>query len=140
MAFQEMNEAHFAAALAAAAAASPPPCQAQAVAYDPGTRMVRITLTPLCTLSFHRDLFTEWCDSSDAQLAAIRLSARHDAIMLDDHDVQIDLAGVLRDQLPKSFLSFLLAQRGGSATSPAKAQAARRNGALGGRPRKTVAA
>ena len=99
-----------------------------------------LTVSDRCTLSLRRDLFTEWADVSDDHFATIRLSALQDAVMLEDHDVQISIAGLLRDALPPSFLSFALAQRGGAATSPAKAKAAQRNGALGGRPRKTVAA
>ena len=49
-------------------------------------------------------------------------------------------AGVLRSlpqrEVEASLAASVIGERGGSATSPAKAESSRRNGLLGGRPRK----
>jgi hypothetical protein len=49
-------------------------------------------------------------------------------------DVQLSVSGLLVDALGAATLAKELARRGGQSTSDAKADAARRNGAKGGRP------
>ncbi len=82
-----------------------------------------------------RGWMEEFRDLSKTDMKKIRLNNVRDSIEIDhlDHlDIQISAAGLLRDAV---FGDDPYA-RAGSVRSPAKARAARRNGAKGGRPRK----
>jgi hypothetical protein len=53
-------------------------------------------------------------------------------------DVDLGVPGLIAASFPGSFAARQLGRRGGSATSAAKADAARANGAKGGRPRRAA--
>jgi hypothetical protein len=53
-------------------------------------------------------------------------------------DMDLSVPGLIAASFPKSFAARQLGKRGGSATSDAKAEAARANGAKGGRPRRAA--
>ncbi len=74
----------------------------------------------------------EFRELSRADMKKVRLNAVRDAIELEDLDIQISAMGLLRDAV---FGGDPYA-RAGRVSSPAKARAARRNGARGGRPKK----
>jgi hypothetical protein len=61
------------------------------------------------------------------------------AIEWEDLDVQVTLAGLMAGVFGTKRYMAELARRAGQSRSPAKAAAARTNGAKGGRPRKTGA-
>ena len=69
-------------------------------------------------------------------LETLRLGFFREAIELPDRDIQISAMGLLRDAV----LGEDPYARAGRVKSPAKARAARRNGAKGGRPKKKVRA
>ena len=67
-----------------------------------------------------------------ATMKKIYLNKWRDAFHIDEHDIQISALGLLRHAV----MGEDPYAKAGSATSPAKARAARRNGARGGRPKK----
>lgn len=74
-------------------------------------------------------------DVTGEDLAQVTLSPSGDGLHWDALDVQLSVPGLLLDALGAGSLAQELARRGGRSTSEAKADAARRNGAKGGRPR-----
>gem|GEM_PF-3698648 len=69
---------------------------------------------------------------SKSGMKKIYLDKFREMFMIDDHDVQISAMGLLRHAV----MGDDPYARAGRATSVAKTRAARRNGALGGRPKK----
>ena len=61
-----------------------------------------------------------------------------DGLIFDDADIAINVPGLLRELFADAFAGAL-GKRGGRARTAAKADAARKNGSKGGRPRKTAA-
>jgi hypothetical protein len=74
----------------------------------------------------------EFRELSRAQMKKVRLGKFRDAVEIDELDIHISAMGLLRDAV---FGDDPYA-RAGRVSSPAKARAARRNGARGGRPKK----
>lgn len=110
--------------------------QADGVRYDRDHDVVVIKLSDKASVEVERAAIPEWSSLSMDDMQEIRLSAVRDAIAVGSYDVHVSIEGLLRDVLPVAFLSRAFAQRGGTATSDAKAAAVRSNGARGGRPRK----
>ena len=77
----------------------------------------------------------EMRDLPKSALKRLRLDFVRQAIEVPGHDIDTSAMGLLRDAI---FGEDPYA-RAGRASSPAKARAARRNGAKGGRPRKKAA-
>lgn len=113
---------------------------AEAVRYDRDADAIQIALTDTTTISVKRTAIPEWASLSPDAMGEVRLSAVGDAIAVEGYDVQVGITGLLKGILPEIFFRVAFAQRGGAATSPAKAKAARANGTLGGRPKKVAVA
>ena len=140
MAYRPISKEQYDAAVSAAEKRSSRVFAAQAVSYNPASDQVEIALTDTLTAAVARLALTEWQDVPKQQFETIRLSAIGDALALGSHDVQIDLLGLMIEEIPDVVVATAMAKRAGSRTSEAKAVAARANGALGGRPKKTVVA
>ena len=84
------------------------------------------------TVIIPRPWMEEFRDLSRADMKKVRLNNVRSAIEIDHLDIQISAMGLLRDAV---FGDDPYA-RAGRIKSPAKARAARRNGAMGGRPKK----
>jgi|HubBroStandDraft_1064217.scaffolds.fasta_scaffold120907_3 hypothetical protein len=78
----------------------------------------------------------ELAGASDSELSHVRAGFGGRAIVLENRDVDISIAGLLRDLVGLSVSAAALGQKGGSASSPAKTAAVRENGKRGGRPRR----
>lgn len=113
--------------------------RAESVRYDSGNGVVEIKLSNAVTVAVARSAITEWAQVPEKEMHEVRLSPLREAIAVPTHDVEIGVEGLLRDILPDDLFRRAFAHRGGSTKSQAKAEAARANGALGGR-RKVVAA
>lgn len=74
-----------------------------------------------------------------AQLAAVEVSTGGGALRWDALDADLSVPGLLLDSVGRVQRLRELGRLAGQVTSPAKAAAARRNGAKGGRPRKVGA-
>ncbi|MGI8546795.1 MAG: DUF2442 domain-containing protein [Gemmatimonadaceae bacterium] len=73
------------------------------------------------------------------ELAKVELSPGGDGLRWEAEDIDLSVPGLLMAALPRPQRARELARMAGQAQSPAKAAAARRNGAKGGRPRKAKA-
>lgn len=102
------------------------------LAYSLRLDSLKITMPSGAAVVIPRMWMHEFRNLTKAAMKKVRLNGVRDAIELDDHDIQISVMGLLRDAV---FGDDPYA-RAGRVSSPAKARAARRNGARGGRPKK----
>lgn len=79
------------------------------------------------------------CDHSLAVLKNPRVTAGGDGIIFDEADLALNLPILLAPFVPLEIARSRVAAESGSACTEKKAQAARANGAKGGRPRKVEA-
>lgn len=107
--------------------------------YDRATGRVTIDLTNGCVYAFPAQLVQDLNGATDDQLADVEVDGLgfnlHWPTLDADLYVPALVSGVFGT---RAWMMKELARRAGQATSPAKAAAARTNGAKGGRPRKVV--
>jgi hypothetical protein len=113
--------------------------RASAARYDPSTGRVTIDLANSCAYSFPARLVDELQGAGDDQLTAIEV----DGLGLNLHwpalDVDLFVPALIDGVFgTRAWMNRELARRAGAVKSPAKAAAARANGAKGGRPRKAA--
>ena len=111
--------------------------RARSARYDPDTGRVVVELVNGCTYIFPAELAQELHGAGHEDLAEVVVDAMgfnlHWPRLDADLSVPATVAGVFgtRDWMARAW-----AQEAGRTSTPAKAEAARRNGAKGGRPRK----
>jgi hypothetical protein len=109
--------------------------RAAAARYDRRLERVVVELTNGCTFAFPPRLAQGLEDATEEQLAGVEVlgagSGLHWEALDADLSVPALLAGLFGTKAH-------MARRAGRVTSPAKAAAARANGAKGGRPRKSA--
>ncbi len=103
--------------------------------YDPRTGRVTVELVNGCAFVFPARSVQGLEAATDADLAAVELLPQGRGLHWEGPDVDISLPGLMNGIFGTR---AYMARLAGSATSPAKAAAARANGAKGGRPRKTA--
>ena len=111
--------------------------RAVSACYHPEDRRVVVELVNGCTYTFPVALVQDLQSADDAILSEVHV----DGVGFNLHWPRLDadlyvpalVAGVFGT---RAWMTRDLARRAGQATSPAKAAAARANGAKGGRPRK----
>ena len=91
-----------------------------------------ITMPSGATVTIPRKWIWEIAHIPVSGMKKIYLTKDRAAFFIDDYDIQISAMGLLRDAV----MGEDAYAKAGRVTSPAKARAARRNGAKGGRPRK----
>ncbi len=102
--------------------------------YDRRGGKIIVTLSNGCAFSFPPHIAQGLEQASDEQLALIKILGAGYGLHWEALDVDLSVPGLLAGIFgTKAYM----ARRAGQATSPAKASAARTNGAKGGRPRKT---
>jgi Protein of unknown function (DUF2442) len=113
--------------------------RASAAFFDQATGRVVVELTNGCIYAFPAKLAQDLRDASDEALALIEVDGAgfnlHWPALDADLYVPALVSGVFGT---RQWMTRELARVAGRATSPAKAAAARANGAKGGRPRKTA--
>lgn len=107
---------------------------AVSVLYDPATKSVTLTLNNRCRLIVPLTFLPEVAKAKPSQLADVVLMPEGYAIEWPQLDQQFLVSSLLADVCGPGLVMRELGRRGGQATSRAKTKAARRNGALGGRP------
>ncbi|RJF89062.1 DUF2442 domain-containing protein [Oleomonas cavernae] len=113
--------------------------RAAGATYDRATGRVTINLVNGCTYAFPARLVQDLHGASDDELAGVEV----DGMGLNLHWPALDadlyvpalVSGIFGT---RAWMNRELARIAGRATSPAKAAAARANGAKGGRPRKAA--
>jgi hypothetical protein len=103
--------------------------------YDREADAFVLTLRTGSRLTIPRIALEELRDATNAQLEQVVLSRSGGSIHCAPLDIDISVPGLVRDMTGAA--DWLA--RGGSTKTPAKVQAARKNGAKGGRPKKTAA-
>jgi Protein of unknown function (DUF2442) len=113
--------------------------RAAAARFDQATGRIIVELTNGCLYAFPPGLVQDLRQASAAQLAGVQVDGQgfnlHFPALNADLYVPALVAGVFGTS---EWMTRGLARIAGSATSPAKASAARANGAKGGRPRKAA--
>ena len=122
----------------ARAAATEP--RAAAARYDRAARVVAVELTNGAAFSFPVTLVALLAEATDAQLAGVEVGPVGIALHWPALDEDLSVAGLVRIVFGGRAVARAFAADGGRARSEAKAEAARNNGAKGGRPRKNAAA
>ncbi len=110
--------------------------RAAAAHYDEGTGHVRVELTNGCTFSFPARMGQGLEDATDDQLARVEILGAGYWLHWEELDVDLSIPGLFGGLFGTK---AHMARHAGRATSPAKAAAARANGAKGGRPRLAAA-
>ena len=109
--------------------------RAKRVRYNRKTGRVVVELTNKCSFAFPARRAQGLEDASDDELADVAILGLGLGLHWEELDVDLSVPGLLAGLFgTKAWMDRERAARAGSATSPAKAAAARRNGAKGGRP------
>ena len=115
--------------------------RAASASYDAASGHVFVALTNGCRFSFPARRVQGLEDADDAMLADIEDLGRGIGLRWEALDVDVSVPGLLAGLFgTRAWMDRQRAAAAGAARSPAKAAAARRNGAKGGRPRSTPAA
>lgn len=112
--------------------------RAVAASYDRRTGRVMVELTSGFVLGFPPAVVPALAAATPSQLAAVEVSPGGSGLHWEALDVDLSVAGLLLSSLGRAEQVRELARAAGRVTSPAKAAAARVNGAKGGRPRKAA--
>ena len=112
--------------------------RAISASYDRRTERVLMELTNGYLFGFPIAAMPALADASPEQVEGVQLSPGGSGLHWEALDVDLSVPGLLLSSLGRSQQLRELARLAGQATSPAKAAAARANGAKGGRPRKVA--
>jgi hypothetical protein len=109
--------------------------RAAAARYDQRSGRVIVELANGCTFAFPPQLAQGLEAATDEQLAQVEILGAGSGLHWEALDADLSIPGLLAGLFgTKAYM----AQQAGRATSPAKAAAARTNGAKGGRPRRSA--
>ena len=107
--------------------------------YDRTTGRVTIDLTNGCAYAFPAQLVQDLNGATDDQLAGVEVDGLGFNLHWPDLDADLYVPALVSGVFgTRAWMTRELARRAGQAKSPAKAAAARTNGAKGGRPRKVA--
>ena len=113
--------------------------RAKAAHYDRETGRILVDLENGCTFAFPGRLAEGLEHASDADLASVELLGAGYGPHWETLDVDLSIPGLLAGLFAtKTYMDRMRASHAGRATSPLKAEVARRNGQKGGRPRKSI--
>ena len=107
--------------------------RAAAARYDRKLGRIVVDLTNGCTFAFPPRLAQGLETATDEQLGAVEILGAGYGLHWEPLDVDLSVPGLMAGLFGTQ---AYMARRAGQAKSPAKAAAARANGAKGGRPRK----
>lgn len=129
----DLTDAEINAALERGQAARLSEPRATSARYDQNSGRVIVDLTNGCTFAFPPHMAQGLETATDDELAAVEILGAGYGLHWDAVDVDLSVPGLLAGLFgTKAYM----ARRAGQVSSPAKAAAARANGARGGRPRK----
>jgi hypothetical protein len=131
----ELTEAQIDAALARGEAAHRTEPRAASAHYDRQLGRVVVELTNGCTFAFPPRLAQGLETATEDELAQVEVLGTGYGLHWEALDADLSVPGLLAGLLGTA---SHIARRAGRATSPAKATAARANGAKGGRPRRSA--
>jgi hypothetical protein len=126
-------------AVARGLVSSAPHLQATAARFDARRKRIVVELANGTSFAFPPDLAQGLSDARPAELADVEITPAGTGLHWPRLDADLTVEGLLAGVFGSRAWMRQHAARAGSATSPAKAQAARANGTKGGRPRKAAA-
>jgi len=133
----DLTEAGFAAAQERGRIAAQTEHRAASARFDRRRGAIVVALTNGCSFTFPARLVQGLDQASDEQIAAFEILGAGYGLHWESLDVDVSIPGLLAGLFgTRSYM----ARHAGRARSPAKAAAARANGAKGGRPRKSAGA
>lgn len=110
---------------------------ATTLAYLPDQQLLLIGFADRCAIALPTRNYPELALLSSDELDCLELGFAGSALCLHARDLHISIAGLVSASAPlMEMAASVIAARNGSRSTSAKAQAARANGAKGGRPRK----
>jgi hypothetical protein len=110
--------------------------RAAAARYDAASGRIVVDLTNGCVFAFPARALQGLANASDPDLAAVEVTAAGRGLHWEALDADFTVPGLLMGLFgSQTWMAREQARRAGSATSAAKAAAARENGRKGGRPR-----
>jgi len=109
--------------------------RAAAIRYDDQHKAMVVDLTNGCTFTFPPRLVQGLEEATEAELRGVEILGSGSGLSWESLDVDLSVPGLLNGLFGTA---AHMARLAGRATSPAKAAAARANGAKGGRPRKSA--
>jgi hypothetical protein len=112
--------------------------RAKSVSYDRRTGRIMMELTNGFVFGFPPKAIPALAEATPDQLATVTLSPGGGGLHWEQLDADLSVPGLLLSSIDRSEKLSELARLAGRARSPAKAAAARANGAKGGRPRKAA--
>jgi hypothetical protein len=131
----EVSDAQIDAALERGRVARLTEPRAKSARYDRSIGQVVVELTSGCTFAFPPRLAQGLEHATEDQLECVEILGAGHGLHWEMLDADLSVPGLLAGLFgTKSYM----ARRAGQATSPAKAKAARVNGAKGGRPRRSA--
>ena len=108
--------------------------------YDRATRTLVVMLTSGAGVVVPVAQVPWLADATDAQLARVEVSPMGVGLHWPALDADLTVASLVRYVFDRRTLARAVGAAGGRVRSEAKAEAARKNGAKGGRPRKSLTA
>jgi hypothetical protein len=133
----DLTDTEIDAALARGKAAHDHEPRAAVARYDPNTGQVVVALTNGCTFTFPPALAQGLENATPDQLAEVEILGAGYGLHWEALDADFTVPGLLAGLFGTK---AHMARQAGRASTPAKAAAARANGAKGGRPRKPAMA
>jgi hypothetical protein len=112
--------------------------RAKSVRYSPTRRQVVVELTNGCSFIFPVDKAQGLAGASNKDLADVQILGKGFGLHWEKLDADLSIPSLVVGIFGSKAWMRELARRGGASTSPAKATAARANGAKGGRPSKSA--
>jgi len=114
--------------------------RADSVRYDPARDAVELTMVDGWGLVFLRSAVDELAAIPAHDMTKLEISPVGTGLLLDDHDIHINVHGLVTGFISPHLMASALGRKGGSASSAAKARSSRENGRKGGRPGKSKVA
>lgn len=111
---------------------------ATSYSFDPATRIMSIRTNDGSRIDFPIWKIKELQNASDDEVRDAYITKAGDAIHWDNLDAHYTIAGLAANIFGTREWMRELGRKGGSAVSAKKAEAARKNGAKGGRPKRVV--
>ena len=113
--------------------------RARTARYDKSSRRVIVELTNGCSFAFPARMAEGLSEADDDELTEVEILGAGYGLHWETLDTDLSVPGLLAGLFgTKRYMDRMRAGRAGSATSVSKADAARRNGLKGGRPRKAA--
>lgn len=112
--------------------------RAKTVRYSQTRRQVVVELTNGCSFIFPVDKAQGLAGASNKDLADVKVLGKGFGLHWEKLDADLSIPSLVVGIFGSKAWMHELARRGGAATSPAKAAAARANGSKGGRPKKSA--